>query len=75
MVTLEITTKIQNMVMGDKRVRERYIASAVEISQERVHPILTKDLGMRKLPAHRVPRLQKQRRQNMSFANLNLFEL
>lgn len=56
----------------------RYIASAVVISLERVHSILTEDLEMRKLSAHWVPKLltvdQKHIRLNMFSDNLILFE-
>ena len=78
MATPEIVTKIHDLVMGGRRVTERCIASAVAISQEIVHSILKEDLSMRRLSAHSVPRLltvdQKHTRQNMSLANLNLFE-
>ena len=64
--------------MTDRRVTERYIASTVGISQERVHSILTEDLEMRKLSAHWVPRLltveQKHTRRTLSRMNVNLFE-
>ena len=66
--------------MGDRRVTERRIASAIGIPQETVHSILTedRDLNMRKLSACWVPRFltvdQRHPRQNMSLANLNLFE-
>ena len=64
--------------MTDRRVTERYIASAVGISHERVHSILTEDLEMRKLSARWVPRLltvdQKHTRRTLSRTNLNLFE-
>ena len=64
--------------MTDRRVTERYIASTVGISQERVHSILTEDLEMRKLSARWVPRLltvdQKRTRRTLSRTNLNLFE-
>ena len=64
--------------MTDRRVTERYIASTVFISQERVHSILTEDLEMRKLSARWVPRLltvdQKHTRRALSRTNLNLFE-
>ena len=46
--TPEIVTKIHDMVMSDRRVTVRYIASAVEISQEKVHSILMEDLDMKK---------------------------
>ena len=58
--------------MGD---REIYIASAVGISQERVHSIFTEDLDLRKLSALGTQTSdQRHTRQNMSRANLNLFE-
>ena len=64
--------------MTDRRVTERYIASTVSISQERVHSILTEDLEMRKFSARWVPRLltvdQKHTRRPLSRTNLNLFE-
>ena len=64
--------------MTDRRVAERYIASTVGISQERVHSILTEDLEMRKLSVCWVPRLltvdQKHTRHTLSRTNLNLFE-
>ena len=34
-------------VLAERPVTERYIASAVGVSQERVHSILTEDLAMR----------------------------
>ena len=40
----EIATIVHDMVMDDRQVTERYIASAVEISQERVNSILMDDL-------------------------------
>ena len=77
MANPEIVTKVHDMVMGD-RVTERCIASAVGTSQEKVHFILTEILNMRKLSARWVPSLltveQRHTRQNMSLANLDLFE-
>ena len=76
--TPEMVNKVHDIVTTDRRVTERYIASTVEISQERVHSILTEDLEMRKLSAHWVPRLltvdQKHTRRTLSCTNLNLFE-
>ena len=46
MATPEIVTKVYYMVMDDRRVTERDIASAVWIYQERVHSILTEDLDL-----------------------------
>ena len=64
--------------MTDRQVTERYIVSAVGISQERVHPILTEDLEMRKLSALWVARLltfdQKHTSCTLLRTNLNLFE-
>ena len=64
--TPEIITKVNDM------------ASSVGVSQEIVHSILTEDLNMRKLSARWVLRLltvdQRHTIQNMSLANLNLFE-
>ena len=64
--------------MTDRRVTERYIASTVDISQERVHSILIEDLEMKKLSARWVPRLltvdQKHTGRTLSRTNLNLFE-
>ena len=63
--------------MDDRCVTERYIASVVGISQERVHSILKDDMGMRKLSAHWIPRLlpidQQHTKQKMSHAILNHF--
>ena len=76
--TPEMVNKVHDIVMTDRRVTERYIASTVRISQERGHSILTEDLEMRKLSARWVPRLltvdQKHTRHTLSRTNLNLFE-
>ena len=73
----EMVSKVHDIVMTDRRVTERYIASTVGISQERVHSILTEDLEMRKLLAPWVPRLltvdKKHTRHTLSRTNLNLF--
>jgi len=55
--TPEIIDKIHDMVMDDRRVKVREIASAVGISNERVHNILHQHLSMKKLSARWVPRL------------------
>ena len=76
--TPEMVNKVHDIVMTDRRVKQRYIASTVGISQERVHSILTEDLEMRKLSERWVPRLltvdQKHTRRTLSRTNLNLFE-
>ena len=74
--TQEMVSKVHDIVMTDRQVTERYIASTVGISQERVHSILTEDLEMRRLSACWVPRLltvdQKHTRRTLSHTNLNL---
>ena len=44
MATPELVTTIHDMVMCDSRVTDRYISSAVGISQEIVNSVLTEDL-------------------------------
>lgn len=76
--TPEIIDKIHDMVMDDRRVKVREIASAVGISTERVHNILHKHLDMRKLSARWVPRLltleQKRNRVRYCMDGLQLFQ-
>jgi predicted HTH transcriptional regulator len=48
----EIFDKIHDMVMDDRRVKVREIASTVGISSERVHNILHQHLNMKKLSAN-----------------------
>ena len=71
--------KIHDMVMDDRRVKVREIASAMDISSERVHNILHQHLNMRKLSARWVPRLltvdQKRNRVRCSKDNLQLTPL
>lgn len=43
--TKEMVNKVHTIVMNDRRVTEKYIATTTAISQERVHSILTKDIG------------------------------
>lgn len=49
--TQKIIDKIHVMVMDDRRVKVRDIASAVGISEKRVHNILHTHLNMKKLAA------------------------
>jgi histone-lysine N-methyltransferase SETMAR len=76
--TPEIFDKTHAMVMDDTRVKVQKIASAVGISNERVHNILHQHLNMRKLSARWVPRLltvdQKQNHVRCSKENLQLFQ-
>ena len=73
-----MVNRVHDAVMADSRITERYIASTVGISQERVHSILTEGLEMRKRSARWVPRLltvdQKHTRRTLSHTILNLFE-
>lgn len=73
----EIIDKIHDMVMDDRRVKVREIASAVGISNERVHNILHQHLDMKKLSARWVPRLltlnQKRNRVKCCMDGLQLF--
>ena len=74
--TPKMANKVHDIVMTDRRITERYIASTVGISHKRVHSILTDVLLMRKLSARWVPRLltvnQMHNRRTLSRANLNL---
>ncbi|KOC61211.1 Histone-lysine N-methyltransferase SETMAR [Habropoda laboriosa] len=47
--TEEIMIKVHNIVLQDRRLKVSEIARDVGISDERVHHILTKELGMKKL--------------------------
>jgi len=70
--TQEIIDKIHDMVMDDRRVKVREIASAVGISNERVHNILHKHLDMKKLSARWVPRLLTlDQKRNRRFVTVN----
>ncbi|MCU7903101.1 MAG: helix-turn-helix domain-containing protein [Candidatus Thiodiazotropha sp. (ex Lucinoma aequizonata)] len=76
--TQENVDRVHDMIMDDRRLTTRYIASVVDISRERVENILTNELGMKKVSARRVPRLllpdQKRTRVIMSHENLLSFE-
>jgi transposase len=76
--TPEIFDKIHDMVMYDRRVKAREIASAVGVSSERVHNILRQHLNVRKLSARWVLRLrtvdQKQNRVRCPKDNLQLYQ-
>lgn len=76
--TSEMITKIHDIVLEDRRVKLREIATTVKISYERVFNILHEHLHMKKLSARWVPRLltvdQKRERVRLSLNNLRLFE-
>ncbi|GFN85906.1 histone-lysine N-methyltransferase SETMAR-like protein [Plakobranchus ocellatus] len=48
--------KVDCMIRANRRVKEKEIANAAGISNERVHHIVTTVLGYRKVSAHWVPR-------------------
>lgn len=76
--TPEIINKIHDIVMDDRRVKVREIASTVGISSERVYNILHQHLDMRKLSARWVPRLltidQKRTRVKCCMDGLQLLQ-
>ncbi|XP_071097976.1 histone-lysine N-methyltransferase SETMAR-like [Haliotis cracherodii] len=76
--TPEMVQRILDIVMDDRRVTQRLIANLVDISQERVHFILTDILGTHKVSDRWVSTLltadQKRPRENLSRENLKLSE-
>lgn len=76
--TSEIVQKVHEMVLQDRRLKVSDIATSMDISTERVHFILHKELDMKKLTARWVPRLltveQKQVRMNLSRECLARFQ-
>lgn len=75
--TPETVAKIHDLVLKDRRLKLSEIASAVNISKERVSNIVTQELGMKKLSARWVPRLltldQKRVRMQISQECLDRF--
>jgi len=65
------------MILADRRINQRYIATQLDISQERVHAIIHNELNMTKVSAQWVPKLQgpdnKHIRHNTSRDNLVRF--
>ena len=78
-VTQENITKVLDIVMTDRRVTTRHIASTLGISQTTAYNILTNDLKMTKVSARWVPRLltpeQKRTRLITSRDNLRMFDM
>ena len=74
--TSEMVNKVHDTIMDDNQVTKRYVTIAVEISLERIHPISSDNLAMRKISARCAPRLlttdQKQIRQTLSHAYFNI---
>ncbi|XP_023217468.1 putative uncharacterized protein FLJ37770 [Centruroides sculpturatus] len=54
-VTEENIDKVHNLVLADRRLKTREIAETTGISVDRVHHILTENLGMTKVSARWVP--------------------
>ncbi|GFR86797.1 histone-lysine n-methyltransferase setmar-like protein [Elysia marginata] len=48
--------KVDEMIVANRRVKQKDIANALDISKERVHHIITVHLGYRKVSARWVPR-------------------
>lgn len=73
----ETIAKVHDLIMADRRLSIRFIASEVGVSHTTVLAILKEDLAMRKLSARWVPKLltvdQKRIRLNMSRDNLARF--
>ncbi|XP_028270394.1 histone-lysine N-methyltransferase SETMAR-like [Parambassis ranga] len=76
--TQETIDKIRNIILTDRRITQRYIASELGISQERVHAVIHGELQMTKALACWVPKLlgpdEKQIRLSISKDNLALFD-
>ncbi|XP_070854673.1 protein GVQW3-like [Drosophila suzukii] len=76
--TEDNVTKINDLVLADRRLKIRKIAETVGISKDRVAHILHEILGMRKLPARWMPRLltpdNKRSREITSKQCLTLFK-
>jgi histone-lysine N-methyltransferase SETMAR len=74
----ETIDKVHDMVLADRRLKVREIAETIGISADRVHHILTEELGMSKVSARWVPRLlspeQKRVRAVTSKTNLALYK-
>ena len=75
--TRETIDKIHDMILADRRIKQRYIATHLGISQERVQAIIHNELNMTKVSARWVPKLlgpdNKRIRHNMSRDNLARF--
>ena len=76
--TQKIIDKIHDMLLTDRRLTKRYIATALGISEECVNAIIHNHLEMTKVSARWVPKLlgdeQKRLRYNMSKKNLVIFD-
>ncbi|XP_062917308.1 uncharacterized protein LOC134353216 [Mobula hypostoma] len=73
-ITQETIDKIHDMILTDRRVTQRYIATELGISQEHVHAVIHNELQMTKVSARWILKLlgpdEKQIWHNMSRDNL-----
>ena len=73
----EIIDQINELIFEDHRISAKSIAEQLEISRERVGPIIREDLDMRKLSAKWVPKCpnadQKHQRRQLSELILEFF--
>ena len=72
--TQETIAKIHDIIMADRRVTERCIATQMGISQERIHAVIHNELHMSKVSACWIPKFLRpdlrRTRLNMSRENL-----
>ena len=73
--TDENVTKMRALVKSDHRLTVRMIGSELNLNQQTVHDILTKELGMQKICAKLVPKiLPKEQKENRRNVFLDLLE-
>lgn len=70
MTTLEIVTKIKNVLLGDRRLKVREVAEIVNISSKCVLNILYEQLSVKRLYARWLPRLLHDE-QNIQRVNIS----
>ncbi|XP_041350779.1 protein GVQW3-like [Gigantopelta aegis] len=75
--TQKTIAKIHDIIIADRRVTKRYIATELGISQERIHAVIHNEPQMSKVSARWVPKLLgpdlKRTRLNMSRENQVFF--
>ena len=76
-ITQETIANIHDIIMENRRITERYIATELDISQERIHAVIHNELHMSKVLARKVPKFLgpdlRRTRLNMSRDNLVIF--
>ncbi|XP_073527124.1 histone-lysine N-methyltransferase SETMAR-like [Phyllobates terribilis] len=74
----ENVIKVEEVVLADRRVTIRHVAEVTGISYGSIQRILAKELHMRNVSAHWVPKMltdeQKKKRVDISIANLEKFQ-